>query len=104
MSESVNPSGSCLVRMVWFLIGPAALFILAVLILERGGGWLTRLDILYFAFLFVTVAARGLDFYFGNPLTASGTPATTAHLARYAPGVLLLGLAVWVAANLIGNR
>lgn len=104
MSESANPSGSCLVRLVWFLIGPAALFILAVLIFERGGGWLTRLDILYFVFLFVTVAARGLDFYFGNPLTASGTPATPKHLLRYAPTVFVAGLAVWAAANLIANR
>lgn len=90
--------------MIWFLVGPAAMFILAVLNVERGGGWFTQLDILYFVFLFVTLAARGADFYFGNPLTASGTPATSRHLLRYAPTVLVAGLAVWVAANLIGNR
>jgi hypothetical protein len=34
----------------------------------------------------------------------TGGPAVRAHLYRYVPAALLLGLSVWAVANVIGNR
>jgi hypothetical protein len=103
MSDAAQPSGSCLIRLVWFMIGPAAMLILAVTSMERGGGWLTGLDIAFFVALAVTILARCIDFRLGRPQTASGTPATAAHLRRYIPSVFVVGVLVWTIANAIGN-
>lgn len=104
MSEAARPSGSCLARLIWFGIGPAIMLILAAVNIERGGGWLTTVDVAYFVVLAVTILARVVDFKTGNPQTATGAPATSAHLRRYVPGILLVAVAVWGVANLIGNR
>jgi hypothetical protein len=47
---------------------------------------------------------RWTEFRSGLPMTATGEPATAEHLRRYALGLGLLGLGLWIAANLIGNR
>ena len=78
--------------------------ILTALNAERGGGWMTAVDVAFFVVLGLTILARCLDFRAGNPQTAMGTPATSAHLRRYVSLAVLVGLAVWGIANLIGNH
>jgi len=104
MSQAAQPTGSCLARLVWFGIGPALMLILAIVNLEHGGGWMSTSDVIYFVVLGVTILARYLDFQSGNAQTATGAPATSAHLRWYVPGISLVALAVWGIANLIGNR
>jgi hypothetical protein len=104
MSDAAQSSGSCFIRLVWFMIGPAAMLILAATKMERGGGWLTGLDIAFFIMLALTILARCIDFRLGRPQTASGTPATAAHLRRYIPLMLVIGVLVWTMTNVIGNR
>jgi phosphatidylserine synthase len=104
MSEAARPSGSCLARLIWFGIGPAIMLILAMVNMERGGGWLTTIDVAYFVVLGITILARVIDFKTGNPQTATGMPATSVHLRRYVPGILLVATAVWGVTNFIGNR
>jgi len=104
MSQAARPSGSCLARLLWFGIGPVIMLILAAANIERGGGWLTTIDVAFFIVLAVTILARVIDFKTGNPQTATGAPATSGHLRRYVPGILLVAGAVWSVANLIGNR
>jgi hypothetical protein len=50
------------------------------------------------------LAGRWMEFRLGTPLTATGEPATADDLRRYALGLGLIGLGVWVVVNLIGNR
>lgn len=104
MSEAARPSGSCLARLIWFGIGPAIMLILAAVNTERGGGWMSTIDVAYFVVLGATILARVVDFKTGNPQTATGEPATSAHLRRYVPGILLVAIGVWSVTNLIGNR
>lgn len=104
MSSEGLPSGSCLARLVWFLFGPMLLLVFAILIAEKGGGWLGPLSLAFLAILAMTVLARWLDFRGGLARTAEGTPATPAHLRRYVMASLLIGFAVWTIANLIGVR
>jgi hypothetical protein len=73
-------------------------------IASRGGGWLTPYDIGYFVVLGAMFLGRGLEFLGGNPQTADGEPATAAHLQRYLLVGAVVGLAVWVVANVIGNH
>lgn len=104
MSQEVPSSGSCLARLVWFMFGPATMLVLVIMLLETGNGWFTPPSIAFLIVLGVTVLARCLDFRAGNPQTVTGGPAVRAHLYRYVPAALLLGLSVWAVANVIGNR
>jgi hypothetical protein len=85
------------------MFGPAAMLICTIVIIETGNGWFTGADFAFLIALAVTVLARCLDFRAGNPRTAMGEPAQPNHLRRYVPAALVLGLAVWSVANLIGN-
>jgi hypothetical protein len=76
----------------------------AAAIINAGTGWLTGLDLAFLAVLGGMLLARWLEFRGGDPQTATGEPATLAHLRRYTLVALLLGLAVWVVANLVGNH
>jgi hypothetical protein len=86
------------------MFGPAAMLILIIMILETGDGWFAAPSTAFLIVLGITILARCMDFRSGNPQTVTGGPATTGHLDRYVPAALVLGLAVWAAANLIGNR
>lgn len=83
---------------------PMALMILTMTIVTKGGGWLTFADYAFFALLAAMVLARVWEFREGHPQTASGEPATPAHLRRFVAGGLVLGLAVWAVANFLGNH
>jgi hypothetical protein len=91
-------------RLFWMMLGPFALAITAFSITERRDGWCSPLDGIYFVVLGGVFLGRWLEFRSGRPLTAAGEPATPAHLRRYALVLGLVGLGVWVVANLVGNR
>jgi hypothetical protein len=91
-------------RVFWMMVGPFALATLALSIAGQADGWTSPSDLLYFIVLAGMLIGRWTEFRFRLPMTASGEPATSDHLRRYVLGLGLLGLVVWVAANLIGNR
>ena len=62
-----------------------------------------RSDLTYFLVLGGMALGRWTEFQSGQPLTATGEPATPAHLRRYLPGLSTLGLGIWIAANVLGN-
>jgi hypothetical protein len=90
-------------RVFWGVFGPLILLLCLFQIVSSGGGWFTQVNIIFLGVLVGLLVARWLDFRAGNPLTATGQPATTAHLRRYALKTLLIGVGVWVMANLMGN-
>ena len=91
-------------RLSWMIVGPFALATLAVSIAGRADGWLSPPDLIYFVVLVGMLAGRWTEFRFSLPLTATGEPATAEHLRRYVLGLGVLGVVLWVAANLVGNR
>jgi hypothetical protein len=91
-------------RLFWMLLGPTLLLVLAFVIVGTGNGWLTGADFGYLGILAAVMVARWLEFRAGNPRTSVGEPATQKHLYRYLVGVAVVGLAVWVAANVLGNH
>jgi hypothetical protein len=86
------------------IVGPFALGVCAISIAWRRDGWLSLPDVFYFVALAGMLIGRSTEFRSGAPLTATGEPATYEDLRRYALGLGLIGLGVWVVANLIGNR
>jgi hypothetical protein len=60
-------------------------------------------DIVYLVFLGGMVAGRWLEFQTGHAQKGTGEPATPADVYRYLLLAPLIGLAVWAAANAIGN-
>jgi hypothetical protein len=91
-------------RVFWIMVGPLVLTLLTFTIIRIGSGWLTAADIAFFVVLGGMVLGRWLEFRGGSPQTSTGEPATAAHLRRYAVGTILVGLLIWVVANLIGNH
>jgi len=103
MSPDTEPTG-CFARIVWFLFGPLSLLVLTIMIAEKRGGWLGTASAAFLLVLVVTVVARWIDFRGGSALTVEGTPATSADVRRFTVMISLVGLAVWVIANLIGQH
>lgn len=91
-------------RLFWIFVGPFVLAVCAVGIAGRRDGWLGPSDLFYFVVLAGMYLGRWMEFRTGDALTATGEPATALDLRRYACGLGLIGLVVWVAANIIGNR
>jgi hypothetical protein len=105
MATAPGTSGAAVLgRVFWMLLGPALLLVLTVVIISQWSGWVTGTDVAYFIILGLMVLGRWLEFRSGTPLTATGEPATPAHLRRFIIGVLVGGTAVWVAANLLGQQ
>lgn len=105
--DPLTPPTTCfslaLVRVFWMMVGPMALFLLLSGIVTNSNGWFTPADFGFLAVLGGIILARVMEFRGGNPQTASGEPATPAHLRRFIIVTLIVGLGVWVLANMIGN-
>ncbi len=104
---TTEPTTSILVgasRAFWMMLGPLILGMLIYTIVSTGSGWLTAVDFAFLVVLVGVLAARFVEFRGGNPQTATGEPATPAHLRRYALVAIPLGLGVWVVANVLGNH
>jgi hypothetical protein len=91
-------------RLTWMLFGPILLMITTGYIVTKGTGWLTPPDVLFFLILLAMLLGRWLEFRLGTPLTSTGEPATEAHLIRYLSVTPVLGVAIWLVANLISNH
>ncbi len=91
-------------RLFWLFAGPMFLMVLALNIAQRGTGWLTPIDLGYFLILGGMLLGRWLEFRSGSAMTATGEPATASDLRRYMVTAAIAGLALWAAANLLGNH
>ncbi len=101
-APSTNSGIAFFGRMTWMILGPAALLFAAVAVMTNWHGWLTVPDFAFFVFLSLMLAGRWLEFRSGQARTAYGEPVTASDVSRYAILTLLVGLGVWVGANLIG--
>lgn len=91
-------------RVYWMIIGPFALAICFICITEQRDGWFSPLDWVFWALLGAMILSRWLEFRNSQVLTAMGEPATMAHIRQYALVLGILGLAAWLAGNLLGNH
>ena len=103
-AQASGSSAVAIFARIFWMLGPVLLFVLAASIARSGGGWWTTLDMIYLAMLPALIVARLIEFQVGQPQTTNEEPATLADLQRYALGVVVVAMAVWVLANLLGNH
>jgi hypothetical protein len=103
MSPDRPVSGSVeLARFYWMMLGPLILALLTIANVN-GKGWFGMADVAFLVMLAGLVVARWYEFRRGDPTTSTGEPATPNDLRRYVIGVIVIGLGLWVLANLAGN-
>ena len=103
-TRPMTSSAALFGRVFWMMAGPVFLAVLALSIVQRGGGWLTAVDGAFFLVLAGMLLGRWLEFRSGAAMTGMGEPATPDDLRRYVALTSLAGLGLWVLANLAGNH
>lgn len=91
-------------RILWMMVGPVTLLLIALQIAREWDGWFSLPSLAYIVVLLATFLGRWMEFQGGFPKTATGEPATTDHLRRYALASSTIGIAVWFIANLVGDH
>ena len=86
-----------IVRIIWLVVGNAALLLLTILITERRS--LSGLDIAFWAIVVALILLRYIDITRLNGLTANGEPASLQDWRRYVLLLLLIAGGVWVLAH-----
>jgi hypothetical protein len=89
-----------LARQLWMFIGPAALSLLTILLLDKNIGWSAPRSLAFPIVLAATIALRWVD-----PLALdSNDPAPPGQKARFTILMLVLGAVLWIGGNAIGMR
>jgi hypothetical protein len=91
-------------HITWFFIGPLALFLTLLCIVNAGTGWVTILDAVFFVLVGLIVWCRWFDQRSGQGTTSSGEPSTWADFQRYVLLMPVVAGAAWIVANVIGNH
>ena len=91
-------------RLAWLLFCPAVLFPITLTIVLKSRGWFTMVDLAFFVVLGLALLGRWLEFQGENPRTAYDEPASPAHLRRFLLIAPVAGIAIWIAANVLGNH
>ena len=100
-NDVTSSNSSALARLFWMAVGPAILAVLAVIIVSQASGWFTLSNLAFLAVLAGMIFARWREFQGNNPRTSTGDPATPTDLHRYMLLTTLIGLCVWLTANLL---
>jgi len=96
-----SSNSSAFARLFWMGVGPAILAVLAVIIVNQASGWFTLSNLAFLAVLAGMIFARWREFQGDDPRTSTGDPATPADLRRYVLFTTLIGLCIWLSANLV---
>ena len=99
-----KPLGVLVCRLFWILLGPAFLFLTAASMVMSGTGWLTGKDLLVGVLLLATILCRWGDFLKGEGTNALGDPVTQRYMLGYTVIAVLVGVALWAVANVLGNH
>ena len=99
--DSTRPPStqSGLLRLLWMFLGPAVLAMLAFGLTYRQDAWLSVPSVAFLAILLAVIAARRVD-----PLDSMGEPTTPEAIRTYSIAALVIGVVVWLLANLIASE
>lgn len=99
--ETGTGAAGCLLRLFWMLGGNGVLLFTAFFIGDRPAPFLslTWRDAVYWATVAALAAARSLDILKMNGQTATGSPASPAHLRRYLAILAVGAAAAWCLAH-----
>ena len=91
-------------RLMWAMIGPAALLFAAGGIITAGTGWLTALDAFFALVVGAILLSRWAEYRSGPTMTLTGEVVTAGHFRRYMTALPADAASVWIAANVLGNH
>jgi len=97
----ITSIGVLAARVVWMLMGPLALLVLAYGIVRAGPGWRTAWDAAFLIVVALMIGARWVEQRSGTATTVTGEPASPVHFRRYVRVLLPVAAAGWIAANLL---
>jgi len=100
----ISSIGVLAARVVWMLVGPLALLVLAYGIVRAGPGWRTAWDAAFLIVVALMIGARWLEQRSGTATTVTGEPASPAHFRRYVRVLVPVAAVLWIAANLLAWR
>lgn len=97
--SGINPAGfwAAFVRLLWMIIGSFTLAVCAVYTLMHPTPLLFWNDVLYGVTVPLMIIARYVDIKYFEGATAEGQPATMAHWRRYAVGLSIGSVILWLA-------
>ena len=91
-------------RVTWTVLGPFALLLITAGIVSRGTGWATALDVCFGVVVGLMLFGRWVEQRSGSATSLHGEPSTLEQCKRYMIGLLLVAVALWSGANLLGNH
>lgn len=100
-AASKAPVMGAVARLYWMLVGNAALYLIALAIVEKGrdGAWTT--DVAFWAVVVSLMLVRYVDIALLSGATASGKPASLRDWSRYMGRLLLFASVVWIVAHAV---
>jgi hypothetical protein len=99
--KQIDSLSGCFVRLLWMMLGNAALAFIAIFILHSKPEGLLFKDIAFLNIVAVIILARYLDIKYLHGQTADGIPATMAHFRKYAAIAVPIYLGVLLMAHLL---
>ena len=93
----------CLIRMYWMGVGNVLLVFTVFYIIKARPGFITAVDLVYWAVVFSLGAFRYIDIHYLSGLTSEGAPATPAHWRRYILVLVAVAFCAWLSAHGIAH-
>jgi hypothetical protein len=103
-APAITSLGVLFAHVTWFFVGPMALFLTLLCIVNVGTGWATVLDAMFFVLVGLTVWCRWFDQRSGQATNSYGESSTWADCRRYILWVPVVAGVAWIVANVIGNH
>lgn len=102
VTEPVTSGWLLFARSYWMMFGPALLFILTIQIIRGADVALSIVDGIYFVGLGGILLARWFEFRKDQSLDSYGEPMKPGDLQRFVVRTILVEIAIWVVAKLLG--
>jgi len=90
-------------RVFWMFLGSAGLAVSGLYIVIHGAGLFSMPDVIYWTLVLLMLVARYVDIVRFRGATAYGESATLVHWRRYALGLAVGSIAVWVLMHGIAH-
>lgn len=94
-----RPGSGLLVRLGWMVGGTLTMLITGLVIMSSPAWTYGARDLVFWGGALLAITLRYIDIHRYGGETSRGDPATMGHFARYAAGVVGVGLALWTMAQ-----
>jgi len=99
---AITSFGVLLARLTWTAFGPLALGA-TLWGVATARQWLTSFDVVVACIVGLMILGRWIEQRSGTATTMTGETATVGHCKRYTASLLIVAVAAWIAAKLLGT-